>query len=115
MSLVMSKKVDVEINLSEVLVHLRDSGAFRRAVMEVAETKAPGAEIGDITMHRTGGELPDTDLDAVVGGASLATTGGSIPQISRFQYQPVGVGGITKPGLPGGGLPNLPGFADTTW
>ena len=105
----MAKK-DVEVSLSEVLVHLRDTGAFRRAVMEVAEKKAPGADIGNITMRRTGGELPDADLDAVVGGASLSPTGGSIPQVSQFQYQPIGGGGVQ---LPGGGA--LPGFADTTW
>ncbi|HEX4340931.1 MAG TPA: hypothetical protein VH062_33715 [Polyangiaceae bacterium] len=103
----MGKKVDVEINLSEVLVHLRDSGAFRRAVMEVAEQKAPGAEIGNITMKRAGGELPDADLDAVTGGAVASPMGGSIPQVSQIQYAPVG-GANVRPG-------HLTGFADTTW
>ena len=39
-------KTDVQINLSDVLVHLRNSGAFRAAVMQVAQAKAPGADIG---------------------------------------------------------------------
>lgn len=104
---------DVEVNLSEVLIHLRDSGAFRAAVMAVAETKAPGEEIGEITLHRDGGELSDADLDAVAGGASIGTT---IPAISRFRYQRIEkIPGIGRPGIPGGGLPGLPGFADTTW
>jgi len=102
----MAKK-DVEVNLSEVLVHLRDSGAFRRALMEVAEKKAPGSQIGNITLHRGGGgEISDTDLDAVVGGATL--TGGTIPKTTQVQYQPIGGGGI--PDL-GAGM----GFADTSW
>ena len=104
----MAKKIDVEINLSEVLVHLRDSGAFRRAVMEVAEKKASGAEIGNITMRRSGGELPDSDLDTVAGGAMA--TGASIPQVSQIQYSPIGAQGVG-----GVGGVKLPGFADTTW
>jgi len=103
----MGKKVDVEITLSEVLLHLRDSGAFRRALMEVAEKKAPGAEIGNITMRRAGGELPDADLDAVTGGA--AATVATIPQVSQIQYQPVGTSAL------GPSINRLPGFADTTW
>lgn len=91
-------KQDIELNLSEVLIHLRDSGAFRRAVMEVAEKKAGGAQIGNITLRRAGGELPDADLDAVVGGA-ITTTTTTIPQTSQLSYQ----------------SPSLAGFADTTW
>lgn len=105
----MSKKVDVEVSLSEVLLHLRDSGAFRRALMEVAEKKAPGADIGNITMRRSGGELPDSDLDAVTGGASAIGTGGSIPQVSQIPYSPIG-GTALQPNIN-----RLPGFADTTW
>jgi hypothetical protein len=90
-------KQDIELNLSEVLIHLRDSGAFRRAVMEVAEKKAGGTEIGNITLRRAGGELPDADLDAVTGGALPTTT--TVPLTSQLQYQ----------------APSLSGFADTTW
>ncbi len=75
--------------------------------MEVAEKKASGAEIGNITMRRAGGELPDADLDAVTGGA--VATGGSIPQVSQIQYAPVGSSALSP------GVHKLPGFADTTW
>ena len=59
----MAKK-DVEVNLSEVLIHLRDTGAFRAAVMQVAQKKAGGGEIGEIILKREGGELSEEDLKA---------------------------------------------------
>ena len=101
-------KTDVQISLADVLVHLRDSGAFRTAVMEVAKAKAHGAEIGNITLNRDGGELSDQDLKAVTGGVSKATVGSSIPQISQFKFEDLGGGGVQ-------GLRRPMGFADTTW
>jgi hypothetical protein len=103
----MAKK-DVQINLSEVLVHLRNSGAFRAAVMQVAQAKAPGADIGNITLNREGGELSDQDLKSVTGGVSRTAVGSSIPQVAQFKFEPLG-GGADLAGL------RLPGFADTTW
>jgi hypothetical protein len=99
---------DVQVNLSEVLVHLRNSGAFRAAVMQVAQAKAPGAEIGNITLNREGGELSDQDLKAVTGGVSRSLAGSSIPQTAQFKFEPLG-GGADLARL------RLPGFADTTW
>ena len=86
-------KTDVQINLSDVLVHLRNSGAFRAAVMQVAQAKAPGADIGTITLNRDGGELTDQDLKAVTGGVSRTSVGSSIPQVAQFKFEPIGGGG----------------------
>jgi hypothetical protein len=105
----MAKK-DVQISLADVLVHLRNSGAFRAAVMEVAQAKAPGAEIGTITLNRDGGELSDADLKAVTGGVSRSLGGSSIPQTSQFNFEAIGKGGAADLGKI-----KLPGFADTTW
>ena len=101
----MAKK-DVEVNLSEVLIHLRNTGAFRAAVMQVAQKKAGGGEIGEIILKREGGELSEEDLKAVSGGVSRTSVGSSIPQLARFKFEPIS-GDIS-------GL-RLPGFADTTW
>jgi hypothetical protein len=94
-------KTDVKINLSEVLVHLRDSGAFRAAVMKVAQSKAPGAEIGEITLSRDSGELSEKDLKAVTGGITSSLIG-TIPQTARYSFEPEGAR-------------RLAGFADTKW
>ena len=90
-------KTDVQINLSDVLVHLRNSGAFRAAVMQVAQAKAPGADIGTITLNRDGGELSDQDLKAVTGGIN-PTQIGTIPKTTQFRFETRAMG-----------------FADTTW
>jgi hypothetical protein len=105
----MAKK-DVQVNLSEVLVHLRNSGAFRAAVMQVAEAKAGGTDIGTITLNRDGGELSEQDLKAVTGGVTRSLVGSSIPQTAQFKFERVGGGGVIDPGRIA-----LPGFADTTW
>ena len=105
----MAKK-DVQISLGDVLVHLRNSGAFRAAVMEVAQAKAPGAEIGTITLNRDGGELSEADLNAVTGGITRTLTGGSIPQTSQFKFE-----AIEAKGAANIGTVKLAGFADTTW
>lgn len=102
---------DVDIQLSEVLRHLRDSGAFRQAVIAVAEAKAGGEEIGEITLRRDGAELSDQDLDAVAGGASA----GTIAYIAQFRYQRIGnIPTIERVKVPGGPQ-GLPGFADAIW
>jgi len=70
----MSKKMDVTIDLSEVLAKLNSNGALRKALMEVAEAKAGGQSVGHIRLAGGTG-LSDKDLQSVVGGAS---GGGSI-------------------------------------
>src|SRR5262245_41064243 len=104
----MAKK-DVQISLSDVLVQLRDSGAFRAAVMQVAQAKAGGSDVGTITLNRDGGELSEADLKAVSGGVGRTPGGASIPQTSQFSFESLG-GGVASLGKA-----KLPGFADTTW
>lgn len=91
---------------------MRDSGAFRQALREVADAKAGGQEIANVKLISKGGagELGDDELNAVVGGAG--TVAGS-PTFDKSVAYPQLKTAPTK--LPGGGLPQLPGFADTTW
>jgi hypothetical protein len=99
----MANGIDVEVHLSEVLLRLRDSGAFRQALREVAEAKAGGKEIANVRLTNKGGsgEISDDDLNAVVGGASAPTIDKSIayPELKAKTLK----------------LPQGMGFADTTW
>jgi hypothetical protein len=70
----MSKKMDVTVDLSEVLARLNSNGALRKALIEVAEAKAGGQSVGAIRLAGGTG-LSDKDLKSVVGGA---TSGGTI-------------------------------------
>ncbi len=90
--------IDVEVKLSEVLLRLRDTGAFRQALREVAEAKAGGKEIGNIKVTgkgSAGGELGEDELNAVVGGA-----GGGLQNVDTS---------VTYAAI------KRMGFADTTW
>lgn len=98
-------KTDVQINLSDVLLHLRNSGAFRAAVMQVAQAKAPGKEIGNITLNRDGGELSEQDLKSVTGGISSSQIG-TIPKTAQFKFELTGGADLARRPM---------GFADTTW
>ena len=66
--------MDVTITQSEIMNKLNQSGALRKAVLEIAEAKAGGQPVGNIHF-RTGGEaLSSSELKSVVGGAAATGT-----------------------------------------
>ena len=103
----------IEVRVSEILEHLRDSGQFRAALNAIVAQRTGGQEDVEVTVVpdlAPAGELSDDDLAKVAGGAGTPMAVATSPQvvaIDREKLQKV------TPKLPPGGLPQ--GFADTTW
>jgi hypothetical protein len=106
----MSAEQEVEIRVSEVLLHLRENGAFRRALDEVVQKKAAGQEVATVKVVTDlvpSEELGEEELEAVAGGMEMMA-----------QLEPRNVISYRYPiaELPPQRIPGLPGsFADTSW
>jgi hypothetical protein len=89
---------DVKVDVGEVLLALRDNGEFRKALLEIAEQKAKGAEIGKV-------ELVMDEQTRDMGNSLIAREFGA-PRV--IDYDKLVNPGRIDPG-------RLAGFADTTW
>ena len=97
-------KTNIEVSLSEVALRLRDSGAFRAALLEVANEKAKGEDIDKVTI--TAGQRPGDEFAQLIGGA------GSFNRTVDFSS--LSVGGDTDLSSQSRAVRRT-GFADTTW
>ncbi len=103
----------IEVRVSEVLEHLRDSGQFRAALNAIVAERTGGQDDVEVTVIpdlAPAGELSDDDLAKVAGGAAMSpvTAAPKVVAIDKDKLQKIPAGK-----LPPGGLPA--GFADTTW
>jgi hypothetical protein len=101
----------IEVRVSEILEHLRDSGQFREALNAIVAQRTGGQDDVEVTVVpdlAPAGELSDADLAKVAGGASAVVAGPKVVAIDKDKLQKIPAGK-----LPPGGLPA--GFADTTW
>ncbi len=100
----------IEVRVSEILEHLRDSGQFRAALNDIVAQRTGGQDDVEVTVIpdlAPSSELSDDDLAKVAGGGAA----GAVPAAPK-------VVAINKDNLRAvpGTVPELPrGRADTTW